>query len=82
MGFNKSKKSNLTKEEFNKKLKKYKITKTEFAHLIGYHPQSVKQWGDGDIPYFIEIIFDYFDILNNAFERIEERKTWKFVKKN
>ncbi len=63
MGKNKSRKSEMTKKEFLEKLKRYNMSNAEFANLIGYHPQTVKQWGDGDIPYFVEVVFDYLDMV-------------------
>ena len=63
----------MTKKEFLEKLKRYNMSNAEFANLIGYHPQTVKQWGDGDIPYFIEVIFNCLEFVQNIQNDIKKR---------
>lgn len=73
MGKNKSRKSAMTKEQFKNRLDEYKMNYSKFSNLIGYHHQTVKQWGDGDIPYFVEVVFEYLDMIQTAQKRIDER---------
>ena len=73
MGKSKSRKSSMTKKQFIKKLDEYTMSYSEFSKLIGYHYQTVKQWKDGDIPYFVEIVFEYLDMIYAAQKNIEGR---------
>ncbi len=55
----------MTREVFIEKLEALELTQKEFASLIGYSYQAVKQWRDQTIPPWVPLVLDHFEILRN-----------------
>lgn len=53
----------MTREKFIKKLDNLGMTQKEFALIIGYSYQSVKQWKDGTIPKWVIIVIEHLEIV-------------------
>ncbi len=53
----------MTREKFIKKLDNLGMTQKEFALIIGYSYQSVKQWKDGAIPKWVIIVIEHLEIV-------------------
>jgi len=66
----------MTKEKFNEKLKKLGLTQKDFAKIVGYSHQAIKQWQSGKIPRWVEIMLEYFEELYVSSEKFE-----KYIKK-
>lgn len=55
----------MTRKLFLEKLEKLDMNQREFALLIGYSYQAVKQWKDTTIPTWLPLIMDHLEILKN-----------------
>jgi DNA-binding XRE family transcriptional regulator len=53
----------MTKEKFIERLDDLEMTQKEFALIIGYSYQSVKQWKDGTIPKWVHIVLEYLETI-------------------
>jgi hypothetical protein len=55
----------MTRQSFLEKLEELDLTQKQFASLIGYSYQAIKQWKDQTIPLWVPLILDHFEILKN-----------------
>ena len=68
----------MDKKEFNNLLKRAKLSKKEFAELVGVLPSSVNNWGGSqNVPYWVEswLINDIkagnFDKIGDLFKSLD-----------
>ena len=62
----------MLRKELIANLKRLGLSQKDFADMIGYSHQTVKQWEDGKIPKWVKIILDYFDQLQKDKKLAEE----------
>ena len=55
----------MTRELFLERLENLDLNQKEFASLIGYSYQAVKQWRDETLPKWLPLIIDHLEILKN-----------------
>ena len=68
----------MDKKEFNNLLKRAKLSKKEFAELVGVLPSSVNNWGGSqNVPYWVESwLINYikagnFDKIGEMFKSLD-----------
>lgn len=61
----------MNKAQLNQRLEDLKLTQKEFASIIGYSHQSVKQWKDGTIPKWVGLVLNYLDGFNRNEEQFK-----------
>lgn len=72
-------KSNISEENFKKKLKYLKLNKKTFAQKCGISESSVKRWfkDDYQMPKYIEVLLNYMTELENCKSVKEDLKKLK-----
>jgi len=63
----------LNRDDFNQKLNEAKLTRKEFAALLGLNYQSVNGWGSNDreFPYWVESWLNLY-VENEKYKRLKE----------
>ena len=51
----------MDRKELTRRLEKIGLNQKEFAELVGYSHQTIKQWKDEKIPKWVPILLDYFE---------------------
>ena len=67
----------MKKKEFNEKLSRINLTQKDFAQMVGYSYQAVKQWKDDKIPKWAGIVLEYFEELYIKKEKYAEYSSIK-----
>lgn len=67
----------MKKEEFKKRLDGICMSQKEFSDVIGYSYQAIKQWKDGKIPKWAEIVMDHLEDIQNCKLRHEKYNSIK-----
>ncbi|MCG3695470.1 hypothetical protein ACN09M_09910 [Aliarcobacter butzleri] len=77
-------KSNISEDDFKKKLKYLKLNKKTFAQKCGISESSVKRWFKNNylMPKYIEILLDYMIELEKCKNDKEDLKKLKIIFEN
>jgi len=54
----------MKKKDFNERINNLNLNQKDFAEMIGYSHQSIKQWKDNKIPKWVSIVLEHFEELN------------------
>lgn len=55
----------MDRTELTKRIKSVGLTQKDFAELIGYSYQAVKQWKDGRIPKWVPMLLDHLELIRH-----------------
>ena len=56
----------MNRKELIGRLERVGLNQKEFAELIGYNYQTVKQWKDGKIPKWVPMLLDHFEMIHQS----------------
>ncbi len=55
----------MTRNIFKNRLDDLGLTQKEFAEIVGYSYQTIKQWKDNTIPPWVPMVLDYLVIIKH-----------------
>jgi len=55
----------MTRKIFKKKLEELNLSQKDFAEVVGYSYQTIKQWKDGSIPQWVPMVLDYLKMIKH-----------------
>ncbi len=55
----------MTRNIFKNRLDDLGLTQKEFAEIVGYSYQTIKQWKDNTIPQWVPMVLDYLVIIKH-----------------
>lgn len=53
----------MTRNIFKNRLDDLGLTQKEFAEVVGYSYQTIKQWKDNTIPQWVPMVLDYLAMI-------------------
>ena len=56
----------MTKTELKEKLKQLRMSQKDFAEYAGCSYQSVKQWKEHNVPYWVTIVIEHIEVFQAA----------------